>query len=114
MSDNDEACNVYYGQQMGTQTGAQRSKSYSAEVRENTLRWAMLNQLRHPPNGFEKVVKAHFYLRRELVRAQHRRRQHADRIRRRRALHLERRGQIHRRRRRPHAAAVVPGRRAAA
>ena len=35
-----------------------------------TLRWAMLNQLRHPPNGFEKVVKAHFYLRRELVRAQ--------------------------------------------
>ena len=59
-----------YEQQMGTQTGAQRSKSYSAEVRENTLRWAMLNQLRHPPNGFEKVVKAHFYLRRELVRAQ--------------------------------------------
>ena len=59
-----------YEQQMGTATGAQRSKSYSAEVRENTLRWAMLNQLRHPPNGFEKVVKAHFYLRRELVRAQ--------------------------------------------
>ena len=54
----------------GHPTGAQRSKSYSAEVRENTLRWAMLNQLRHPPNGFEKVVKAHFYLRRELVRAQ--------------------------------------------
>lgn len=35
-----------------------------------TLKWAILEQLRHPPKAFESVVKKHFYLKRDEILSQ--------------------------------------------
>jgi len=37
--------------------GKTSSKAYNANVRENTVRWAMVDMLKSPPAGFEDVVK---------------------------------------------------------
>ncbi|KAG2424400.1 hypothetical protein HXX76_014609 [Chlamydomonas incerta] len=44
--------------------GRAASREYSKNVRENNIRYAMLDMLRHPPAAFAEVVRAHFRLRR--------------------------------------------------
>jgi len=53
----------------GTDTGKSSAAAYNAELTLNTLRWAMIDKLRHPPPGFEEVVAAHFRLLRHKVMA---------------------------------------------
>lgn len=48
----------------GTDQGKQHSWDYNAKQREGTVQLAMVEQLQHPPDGFEDVVKGHFYYRR--------------------------------------------------
>ncbi|KAJ3338822.1 Baculoviral IAP repeat-containing protein 6 [Gonapodya sp. JEL0774] len=38
----------------------QSSKQYNYNIRRQTIRWAVIDQLRNPPKGFEAVVKNHF------------------------------------------------------
>ena len=40
---------------------------YSEDVFRNNLKYAVLGQLTNPPEGFEEVVRAHFYLKRDFL-----------------------------------------------
>ncbi|KAK9806493.1 hypothetical protein WJX73_002810 [Symbiochloris irregularis] len=44
--------------------GKTESAKYDLNIREQTLHWAIWQQLKHPPAGFEEVVRTHFRLRR--------------------------------------------------
>jgi len=53
----------------GTNNGNAESIRYNEEVFRNNLKFAILGQLSSPPQGFDEVVKAHFFLRRhELIK----------------------------------------------
>eukprot|EP01052_Picozoa_sp_SAG31_P025609 SAG31_NODE_2254_length_6073_cov_3.048711_4_plen_511_part_00 len=52
---------------MGTPEGDAESVKYNCVIREATLRWAMLDQLRNPPTGLEEPVKAHFLHRKDQI-----------------------------------------------
>jgi len=51
----------------GTTQGNAESNRYNEEVFKNSLKFAILGQLTSPPEGFEEVVKAHFYLKRQQL-----------------------------------------------
>ncbi|KAJ9532144.1 hypothetical protein QJQ45_003941 [Haematococcus lacustris] len=53
----------------GTDTGLKSAARYNAELTLNTLRWAIIDKLRHPPPGFQEVVANHFRLTRHKVLA---------------------------------------------
>ena len=59
-----------YESQRGTPHGAMRAAEYDINIREATLRYAILEPLRCPPAGFEAAAAAYFRLRREALRAQ--------------------------------------------
>lgn len=48
---------------------AEESDEYNANVMANTMTWAIVDALEHPPAGFEDVVRAHFWLRRAEIEA---------------------------------------------
>jgi len=52
-----------FEREIGTQQGERRSREYSMPVRENCVRWAMLDMLRHPPAEFREVIQEHFRIR---------------------------------------------------
>jgi hypothetical protein len=47
--------------------GNTESNHYNEEVFHNNMRYAILDQLANPPQGFEDVVQAHFYIRRQSL-----------------------------------------------
>ena len=51
----------------GTPQGDSESLKYSEDVFRNNLKYAVLGQLSNPPEGFEEVVRAHFYLKRDFL-----------------------------------------------
>ena len=51
----------------GTTAGDSESHKYSEDVFKNNLKHAVLGQLSNPPEGFEDVVKSHFYLKRWVL-----------------------------------------------
>ena len=51
----------------GTAAGDAESHKYSEDVFKNNLKHAVLGQLSNPPEGFEDVVKSHFYLKRWVL-----------------------------------------------
>jgi hypothetical protein len=59
-----------YQQTMGTPSGQASSKSYNGNIREQTVRWGMIEMLKNPPKGFENVVKMHFKLRKQSISRQ--------------------------------------------
>ena len=48
-------------------SGNAESTRYNEEVFKNSLKFAILGQLSSPPEGFEEVTKAHFYLKRHSL-----------------------------------------------
>lgn len=46
--------------EMGTPTGEAKSKLYNAHVRLSNMRYAMLEQLRHPVAPYKEVIRLHF------------------------------------------------------
>ncbi len=46
------------------------STAYNRNLWPATVKWAMIDMLRHPPVGFEEAVKAHFRVKKHLVLAQ--------------------------------------------
>lgn len=56
--------------QMHTPAGKTASEDYNRPLLKETIQWAMLDQMRNPPPGFEAVVRAHFALKREAILAQ--------------------------------------------
>ena len=51
----------------GTKDGNARSLKYSQDVFLNNLKHAVLGQISNPPKGFEKVIKTHFYLKKDSL-----------------------------------------------
>jgi baculoviral IAP repeat-containing protein 6 len=51
----------------GTPQGDNESLKYAEDVFRNNLKYAVLGQLQNPPEGFEDVVKSHFYLKRDAL-----------------------------------------------
>jgi len=56
-----------YESQMHTPEGKRQSDQYNSDVRNATLRFAMIDQLKNPPKGFEYVTNAHFYFNRDRI-----------------------------------------------
>ena len=48
---------------MGTPEGDEESSKYNSNIREQTIRFGMLDQLRNPKPGFEEATDKHFALR---------------------------------------------------
>eukprot|EP01042_Synura_sphagnicola_P001216 gene1216-1379_t len=59
-----------FEQQIGTVTGAASSLEYNWVIRLATVRWAMIENLRHPVVGFKEVVETHFKLKRTEILTQ--------------------------------------------
>lgn len=55
---------------MHTAEGKKQSADYSRPLLSATMRWAMLDQMRNPPKGFEGVVASHFALKKDAIKAQ--------------------------------------------
>ena len=56
-----------YERSMGSNSGNKNSFEYNDKVRMNTLRWAMVEQLRNPPYGFEDFTRRYFIFKREEI-----------------------------------------------
>ena len=55
---------------MGTAEGDRNSRQYNEDIRDGTIRIAMLDQLKKPPRGFEDVTRNHFLMKRSEILAQ--------------------------------------------
>ncbi|KAI6224535.1 UBC core domain-containing protein [Aphelenchoides fujianensis] len=51
----------------GTPAGDQSSRDYTANIRHQCIRWAMLEMLRKPPAAFVDVIRRHFWLKRDEI-----------------------------------------------
>ena len=58
-----------YETEMHTEVGRDNSRAYNRNLRLQTLRYAVLEQLKKPSPGFEEVIKKHFTLVRKQVYA---------------------------------------------
>jgi baculoviral IAP repeat-containing protein 6 len=56
-----------YESKMHTAQGIASNKEYSENIRYRTMEWAILDQLKHPSNGFEEVVRTHFKIKKNDV-----------------------------------------------
>jgi hypothetical protein len=54
----------------GEPTDSVDSLSYSAEVRKNVVKYAMIDVLENPPSLFAQVVKVHFGLKKRRIQQQ--------------------------------------------
>lgn len=52
---------------MGTPEGDQRNRGYCNIVKLANIRYAMIEQMREPPAGFEEVIHKSFYLRKDNI-----------------------------------------------
>jgi hypothetical protein len=56
-----------YEREIGTQSGKQKSAAYNDNIRTQTVRYAMIEQMQRPPHGWADVVRAHFFLRKAKI-----------------------------------------------
>jgi len=56
-----------YEQEIGTEAGDKHSAEYNLDIRINTIKHAMIGQLQNPSTGFEDVIRAHFFLKKERL-----------------------------------------------
>ena len=56
-----------YQKSYGTTSGNSQSHAYSETVFSNNLKFAVLEQLKNPPNGFEQIIQTHFYLKKDFL-----------------------------------------------
>jgi baculoviral IAP repeat-containing protein 6 len=56
-----------YEKDMGSKKGKDLSDAYNSNIRAATVRWAMIDMLRNPPQGFEYVVLTHFFLHKDTI-----------------------------------------------
>jgi baculoviral IAP repeat-containing protein 6 len=56
-----------YEREMNTNVGKQSSKSYNNNIQYENIRWAMIDQIKNPPSGYEDVIKNHFKLKKNDI-----------------------------------------------
>ena len=52
--------------EQGTEEGDRKNEAYSNIVRYCNIKYAMIDNIRNPPKGFETVIRRHFYLKRNF------------------------------------------------
>jgi len=53
--------------ELGTKKGDDNSRIYNYQIRLNTMKWAILEQLKNPNKNFEKMIKKHFFLKKDII-----------------------------------------------
>lgn len=53
--------------QAGTDEGERKNEAYSNIVRYGNILYAMIDNIKQPPKGFEQVIKLHFYLKKDEI-----------------------------------------------
>ena len=56
-----------YERSRGTPSGTASSREYDANIRQATVKWAMLEMLRKPSPCFKQVVQAHMWMKRQEI-----------------------------------------------
>ena len=56
-----------YENQMNSTKGEEDNEGYSNIIRFNNIKYAMIEQIKHPTKGFEDVILTHFYLKKEKI-----------------------------------------------
>lgn len=56
-----------YESTMSTEDGKNRSRTYNDIIREKTIKWGMIEALKHPAEGFQLVITTHFKLKKNLI-----------------------------------------------
>lgn len=56
-----------YEGESGTEEGEKKNEAYSNIVRLCNIKYAMIGQIKQPSEGFEEVVRRHFYLKRDVI-----------------------------------------------
>jgi len=51
----------------GTPEGEKKNEGYSNIIRYCNIKYAMLEQIKNPPKGFETIIKRHFYLKKDEI-----------------------------------------------
>jgi hypothetical protein len=51
----------------GTDEGEAKNEAYSNIVRYCNIKYAMIDMIKSPPEGFKDVVERHFFLKREEI-----------------------------------------------
>ncbi|XP_028323473.1 baculoviral IAP repeat-containing protein 6 isoform X3 [Gouania willdenowi] len=59
-----------YERSRGTPSGTQSSREYDGNIRQATVKWAMLEQMRNASPCFKEVIHKHFYLKRVEIMSQ--------------------------------------------
>jgi len=55
---------------IGTEKGQHLSNAYNQQLQHATLHYAILEQLKQPPEYFKDVIRRHFWLKRDAIREQ--------------------------------------------
>ncbi|CAK9018060.1 unnamed protein product [Durusdinium trenchii] len=58
-----------FEREIGTEPGERRSREYNRSVKENCIRWAMIDVLKNPKKEFTEAIKLHFKLQAEEIEA---------------------------------------------
>ena len=53
--------------EMGTASGEAKNEAYSNIVRYANIKYAMIEQIKKPSQGFEEVIRRHFYLKKDQI-----------------------------------------------
>lgn len=53
--------------EQGTEEGNRRNEAYSNIVRYSNVKFAMIGNIKQPPNGFETIIRRHFYLKKAEI-----------------------------------------------
>jgi baculoviral IAP repeat-containing protein 6 len=56
-----------YEKLMNTPQGIMKNNEYNDAIHLATMKWAILDQLKNPSNGFEDAIKIHFRLKKHLI-----------------------------------------------
>ncbi|CAB3999527.1 baculoviral IAP repeat-containing 6-like [Paramuricea clavata] len=59
-----------YERSRGTHSGTVNSREYDANIRQATVKWAMLEPLKNPCPCFKQVIERHFFLKKDEVLGQ--------------------------------------------
>jgi len=56
-----------YERDMHTEKGKKKSKEYNEPLQIGTIRWAINNMIKNPPDGMDDVIKLHFKMKKEEI-----------------------------------------------
>jgi hypothetical protein len=53
--------------EQGSIEGEKKNEAYANIVRYTNIKYAMLENIKNPPKGFESVIRRHFYLKKNEI-----------------------------------------------